>query len=137
MDTGTTLSEAQGRLIEAYPHPALLSLTRASRRLPYKVGKSSKYWPGTTPEQRKTKLLEEFEKMLAALEAEIQGISLELPQPPSVASISGLKRYEDSLDALVCAWIGAKYLEGDASPYCDDIAAIWIPREMSADGDAI
>jgi predicted RNase H-like nuclease len=42
-------------------------------------------------------------------------------------STSGLKRYEDSLDALVCACVGAKYLEGSAVPYGDNTAAIWVP----------
>lgn len=44
-----------------------------------------------------------------------------------MVSTSGLKRYEDSLDALVCAWAGAKYLEGAAMPYGDATAAIWVP----------
>jgi predicted RNase H-like nuclease len=42
-------------------------------------------------------------------------------------STSGLKRYEDSLDALVCSWVGAKYLLGEAEPYGDGTAAIWVP----------
>jgi predicted RNase H-like nuclease len=44
-----------------------------------------------------------------------------------MVSTSGLKRYEDSLDILVCAWVGAKYLKGEALPYGDDTAAIWVP----------
>jgi predicted RNase H-like nuclease len=35
------------QLIEVYPHPALLALLRASYRIPYKVQKSTRYWPGT------------------------------------------------------------------------------------------
>jgi predicted RNase H-like nuclease len=42
-------------------------------------------------------------------------------------SASGLKRYEDALDALVCAWVGAKYLLGEAVAYGDGTAAIWVP----------
>ena len=42
-------------------------------------------------------------------------------------SISFLKRYEDALDALVCAWVGTRYVEGHADHYGDDDAAIWIP----------
>ena len=32
-------------LIEVYPHPALIELAKANRRLPYKHAKSRKYWP--------------------------------------------------------------------------------------------
>jgi predicted RNase H-like nuclease len=52
---------------------------------------------------------------------------MELPDPTSAVPVSGLKRYEDSLDALVCAWVGAKYLEGETVAYGDHTAAIWIP----------
>ena len=37
-----------------------------------------------------------------------------------------MKRYEDSLEVLVCAWVGAKYFEGEVVPYRDGIAAIWV-----------
>jgi predicted RNase H-like nuclease len=52
---------------------------------------------------------------------------MELPDPAGAIPVTGLKRYEDSLDALVCAWVGAKYLEGEAVAYGDHTAAIWIP----------
>jgi hypothetical protein len=54
-------------------------------------------------------------------------VSVELPDPTSTLPVLGLKCYEDSLDALVCAWVGVKYLAGDAVPYGNDIAAIWVP----------
>jgi len=63
--------------------------------------------------------LEQFEKILTALRADIRGIELKLPEPDDAVSMPRLKRYEDSLDALVCAWVGAKYVEGDAVPYGD------------------
>jgi len=71
--------------------------------------------------------LEQFEKILTALRADIRGIELKLPETEDAVSITRLKRYEDSLDALVCAWVGAKYLEGAAMPYGDHTAAIWVP----------
>ncbi len=46
--------------------------------------------------------------------------------PDSIVSTSGRKRYEDSLEALVCIWVGAKYFEGEAVPYRDGIGAIWM-----------
>ncbi|MBB6164706.1 putative RNase H-like nuclease [Rhizobium wenxiniae] len=36
-------------LIEVYPHPALIELSAATRRLPYKHSKSRKYWPDDGP----------------------------------------------------------------------------------------
>ena len=113
--------------MEVYPHPALITLTEASYRLPYKVSRSRRYWPDRTPAERRANLLAQFEEILMALSVEIHEIPIELPEPNSGVSTSGLKRYEDSLDALVCAWVGAKYLEGDAEPYGDDAAAIWVP----------
>ncbi len=115
------------RLVEVYPHPALMTLTGASYRLPYKVSRSRKYWPGSTPAERRTNLLGQFHRILSALKDEVGDIHLELPDTTSAVSTSGLKCYEDSLDALVCAWVGAKYLEGDAIPYGDHTAAIWVP----------
>jgi len=70
--------------------------------------------------------LEQVEKIITALRADIRGIELKLPEPEDAVSIPRLKRYEDSLDALVCAWVDAKYLAGEAKPYGDDTAAIWV-----------
>jgi predicted RNase H-like nuclease len=125
--TGATPVGTPERLVEVYPHPALMILTGASYRLPYKVGRSRKYWPDSTPAERRANLLIKFEEMLSALRAEIDDITVGLPEPDGMVSTSGLKRYEDSLDALVCAWVGAKYLEGEAIPYGDDTAAVWVP----------
>jgi predicted RNase H-like nuclease len=125
--TSTTAAGEPDRLIEVYPHPALLSLTRANYRVPYKVGRSLRYWQGTSTACRRAKLLDEFEKILAALREEISGILIKFPKPAEVASLRALKLYEDSLDALVCAWVGAKYLEEEAKPYGDHTAAVWVP----------
>lgn len=54
-------------LIEVYPHPALLSLLKRERRVPYKVSKSTKYWPKSDVSSRVTALLAEFRTMHAAL----------------------------------------------------------------------
>jgi predicted RNase H-like nuclease len=125
--THATPAGTPERLVEVYPHPALLTLTGASRRLPYKVNNSGRYWKNSSAAERRLNLLERFEKILAALRADIGGIELKLPEPEDAVSTPGLKRYEDSLDALVCAWVGAKYLQGEAKPYGDDTAAIWVP----------
>ena len=125
--TCTTSPGTPRRLVEVYPHPALLSLTGATYRLCYKVDKSLTYWPGTTVWERKASLISQFRRIRTALSTEIDGITLELPDAASIATLSGLKPYEDALDALVCAWVGAKYLEDDAEPYGDYTAAIWVP----------
>ena len=127
MATATTPAGMPSRLVEVYPHPALMTLTGASYRLPYKVSRSRRYWPDSSPAQRTVKLLAQFEAIAFALRAEIDDIPIELPWPDGVVSTSGVKRYEDSLDALVCSWVGAKYLEGAAIPYGDATAAIWVP----------
>ena len=47
--TSTTPVGTPNRRVEVYPHPALIILTEASYRLPYKVSRSRKYWPDRTP----------------------------------------------------------------------------------------
>ncbi len=59
-----------------------------------------------------------------ALSAEIDGIDLPIPDACTKARA---KRHEDALDALVCAWVGARDVEGRATPYGDETAAIWCP----------
>ncbi len=125
--TSTTPAGTPNRLVEVYPHPALITLTAADYRLPYKVSRSRRYWPKSSPAERKANLLAVFGGIASALKREIRDIPIELPGPDDAISLSGLKRYEDSLDAIVCAWVGARYLEGRASPYGDDTAAIWVP----------
>lgn len=125
--TGDTPFGTPHRLVEVYPHPALMTLTGVNYRLPYKVSRSRRYWPKSSPAERRARLLTQFGEIASALKGEIRDIPIELPDPDITISTSGLKRYEDSLDALVCAWVGAKYLLGEAVPYGDGTAAIWVP----------
>ena len=124
---GTTPAAGQGYLVEVYPHPAILSLLGITYRLPYKVSRSRRYWPGVGIRGRIERLLKEFSRILSALQREIEDIPLVLPAPASVRSLSELKRYEDALDALVSAWVGLQFLCGRAEGFGDDIAAIWCP----------
>lgn len=114
--------------IEVYPHPALLCLLDRDYRLPYKISKSLTYWPGTTVEERVDNLLAHFRQIYAGLTGEIDGIPDFLP---AAGSLNYLKRYEDALDALVCAWVGARYLAGCADAYGDDTAAIWVTNHRA------
>ena len=116
-------------LIEVYPHPALLRLLGATSRVPYKIAKSAGYYPDLGPAQRRERVVATWREILDALATVIKDITLELPTPPQLAGMtsSGLKRFEDAIDALICAWIGITYLEGDCVAYGDAQAAIWLP----------
>jgi len=44
------------------------------------------------------------------------------------ASAMELKAYEDSLDAVICAFVAICALQGRATPFGDRNSAIWIPE---------
>ena len=117
-------------LIEVYPHVSLLDLTGENYRLPCKVDKSNTYWPEVGREERIRRLLSQFASILEHLSQHLNGIRLELPAAADVASFEELKRYEDALDSLVCAWSALCYLRREAHPCGDDTAAIWVPRHQ-------
>ena len=116
-------------LIEVYPHPALLTLLDIQKRAPYKASKTGRYWGGKDLLTRGQLLLDQWHLILGALKKEIDGIDLPIPKvfEPGM-TIAGLKRYEDALDALICAWVGIRFVKGLCDAYGDDISAIWVPR---------
>lgn len=116
-------------LIEVYPHPALLDLLNASYRVPYKVSRAGKYWPELSPPARRRNLVETWTEIRGALARTISGVDIPLPPADSADQLttSGLKRFEDALDALICGWVGTQYLQGRCTPYGDNTAAIWTP----------
>jgi predicted RNase H-like nuclease len=117
-------------LIEVYPHPSLLSLLNVHQRVPYKVSKSGKYWRGTPIRQRIENLLAQFAIIHVAL-AEFFGVlPVQMPTQASVQNLTSLKRYEDALDAIVCAWVGTQFLSGVTSALGDATAAIWVPQNV-------
>lgn len=118
-------------LLEVYPHPALLRLLDAHYRLPYKVANRRKYWPDATPADRLARVLQRLDAILAALRRAIDDVPLDVPSLADIASAASLKAIEDALDALICGWVGIRYLAGRCRAYGDDTAAIWIP---TADG---
>lgn len=124
----TERTASEPALIEVYPHVALLGLMNVAQRLPYKVSKSRKYWPEVSAAERKVLLVEQWRAILDRLAKEIDGIDLALPEAPETAKGSELKAIEDALDAVVCAWVGACFLSGDAVPLGGDDCAIWAPR---------
>ncbi|ACE92264.1 hypothetical conserved protein [Rhizobium etli CIAT 652] len=122
------VSQPSGRaLLEVYPHPALIELASADRRLPYKHSKSRKYWPDESPAARRAKLLEAWRWIVMLLDYQIQGVRDALSMPPSDARSFEMKAFEDTLDAIVCAWVGACVVDGRARAYGDTESAIWVP----------
>lgn len=123
-----TLDCAAPALVEVYPHPALVELAGASRRLPYKAGKARQYWPKLNPAERREQLFATWAQIIGLLEQEVVGVAAQFEMPPPHATGRELKAFEDRLDAVVCAWVGICILEGEAIPYGDDDSAIWIPK---------
>lgn len=116
-------------LIEVYPHPALVELTGAARRLPYKVGNTRKYWPDLAPAERQASLLLVWGQILAALDQRVLNVASILGPPPSLGARSAdFKGYEDALDAVVCAWVGIEAMSGRAISFGNDRGAIWVPK---------
>jgi predicted RNase H-like nuclease len=113
-------------LIETFPHPALLTLCNCDYRLPYKVSRARRYWPTTSIAERRMNLKVQMRRILDALQKDIEKIPTDLLRAEDCSS-SELKSIEDRIDALVCAWVGIKYLDGRANAYGDSSAAIWIP----------
>ena len=114
-------------LIEVYPAPALLCLLGYSYRIPYKVSRTLRYWPDLGRQERAERIIRNFNGIHEGLSKVICGIPPFVPRLPYSGTLSSLKRYEDALDSLVCAWVGARYLEGRAEAFGDDDAAIWVP----------
>jgi predicted RNase H-like nuclease len=78
---------AQGdRLIEVYPHVALLALANSACRLPYKAQKTNSYWRQISIEERRRKLLAQWRRILVLLRRHIDGIGLELSRKESISS---------------------------------------------------
>lgn len=123
---------AAGRaLVEVYPLAALVRLMDVKIRPAYKVSKASRYFRSETPplsrDQRLDRLLQTWAEILAALAREIADLRFEPPDRSTLKSLAELKPFEDKLDAIIAAWVGACVLEGRAEPLGDGDSAIWAP----------
>jgi predicted RNase H-like nuclease len=116
-------------LVEVYPHPALLALMNAPRRIPYKISRAGRYWPTLSPSDRRRKILRIWRQIHRKLASTIAGADLPFPSANACHELGNarLKRYEDALDALICGWVGIQYLEGRCAPYGDRTSSIWTP----------
>jgi predicted RNase H-like nuclease len=118
-------------IIEVYPHPALVELANASKRLPYKASRINTYWPSATPRQRRSRLFRQWRKIVALLEDEITEVKIGLPRLSLDVNSAEIKAYEDTLDAIICGWVAICALEGRATSFGDAISAIWIPNPLA------
>lgn len=96
---------SERRVMEVFPHPAHVALFGLSRTLKYKAK------PGRTLESR----LAEFDRYEAYLRTLERAEPALMPDDavllrPADSTLAALKRYEDRLDALTCAYIAAYYL---------------------------
>jgi predicted RNase H-like nuclease len=114
-------------IIEVYPHPALVELAAAAERLPYKASKVRSYWRSATSSERRALLYQQWSVIVALLDGEIAGVRSSMPVLEMTASGREIKAYEDQLDAIVCAWVAIRVLDGRAKSYGDSQSAIWIP----------
>jgi predicted RNase H-like nuclease len=133
----TSKSAHERALIEVYPHVALLGLMNCEMRLPYKVQKTTTYWKQASKEERVCRLLDQWRRIVDRLKQEICAVNIAIPDPLTDISFNSLKPMEDKLDALIAAWVGAKYLDGCAEPIGNDQGAIWIPRSAVGKGRSV
>lgn len=116
-------------LMEVYPHPALVELASSPMRLKYKFGRARGYWPDLSGRERRVLLLKQWRLILGLLDGEITGVASALHLPTIDAPAVAMKAFEDMLDAVVCAWVGACAISGRAKPFGDKLYVIWIPEE--------
>jgi predicted RNase H-like nuclease len=92
-----------------------------------------KYWPKLSPGDRRNQIYEVWKRILDLLERQIEGVATALRIPEMDAPRSKLKAYEDSLDAVICAWVATCALDGCIDQYGDEQSTIWIPtnRKLS------
>jgi predicted RNase H-like nuclease len=114
-------------LIEVYPHPALVELANARNRLPYKASKVRSYWRTATPIERRALLYKQWTEIVKLLEREIAGVAKALRTLEVNANGWQVKAYEDTLDAIICAWVAVCALERRAKAFGDENSAIWVP----------
>lgn len=124
-------------LVEVYPHVAMLGVMRRAQRVPYKALNTQTYWPGLSALARGQLLIQQWRAILWRLGKYAGAIDVPLPKSPESWTFVRLKRFENAIDALVCAWMGAEFLNGRVRPLGDATAAIWIPQSAVRDAKSI
>jgi len=131
--TQTSSATEAPSFLETYPHPVIVEMMGLEKRLPYKVMRRSKYWPDVVPSERLGKVATEMDALRTALNGKIVGIEKSVPSAVSVlksgnkGQVKLLKGIEDVLDAITCACVGVRYLDGSCESFGDEFSAIWVP----------
>ena len=118
---------------ETYPHAAIIELLKLSRRLPYKVGKRSSFWPYAPAETRWRWAAVQLDVLRAGLDQVIEGVAAAVPSAQELLGAIEkrrgplLKGVEDALDAVVCAWVAHELQAGRTQAFGDADGAILLP----------
>jgi len=117
--------------IEVYPHTAIIELFGYSYRFPYKVSKKARYWPDESPKTRTKNIIQNLMELKRKLESEVSNIDHFLLNldTNNYYSEKFVKGYEDLIDSIISALVGYYYFIGKATPYGDDVGAIWVPMK--------
>jgi predicted RNase H-like nuclease len=127
--TAATARGTARPLIEVYPGPAIVRLLRCRAQVRYKLARARQYRPHMSPARRRAGLVRGWRRIADGQGTAVAGVERIITPLPTNTTRAAMNGYEDTLDALVCAWVGTRYLEREADPYGDDTAAIWIPRQ--------
>jgi predicted RNase H-like nuclease len=98
-------------------------------KIKYKYGKMRKHWSELGRDGRLAELCKVWDNVVLLLDGEIAGVSKFLPAMDMTEKrASQWKGREDIIDAIVCAWVGICAIEGNASSFGNEDAAIWVPK---------
>ena len=99
-------------LIEVDPCAAVMALTARVRPVQYKASNTQTYWPGLSRAARFHLLVQQWRSILWRLGKQARGIEVPLPRSPEHWNFSRLRRFEDAINALACAWMATEFLTG-------------------------
>jgi predicted RNase H-like nuclease len=123
----TSQQRPRRALLEVYPHVAVLELCGADYRVPYKLSRRRRYWSKAAPREQLVRIRSEWDKILRCLS---QRIAFDFDIDCTDRPMQFWKAWEDVIDAVVCSYVGLRWLSGQAQPYGDDLAAIWVPEKV-------
>jgi predicted RNase H-like nuclease len=130
------LSSAPRRAIEVYPHAATVALFRLPRTLKYKAK------PGRGVEELKSELLRLMDGLDGLADAAVplrlaghDGWVALRRQVPAAQRKSDLRRAEDPVDAVVCAYVAlyAERCPADVTTYGDSATGFIVTPSLPAD----
>ena len=115
--------------IECYPHPAIIELFGLPERLAYKKGKVGDKKKGQVQLSNYIRALKASEVLELTTSAEVEEYLVE----ESILSKSGkaMKKNEDALDSIICAYIGALYASEKPSNVFGtvEVGYIYVPTQ--------